>query len=327
MKRERVLVTGGAGFIGSHLVERLLKEGYAVRVLDNFSTGKRSNLSSMLSDIELVEADLRDEDAVERTVKGTDFILHQAALGSVPRSIDDPLTTHECNSTGTLKLLIAARSAGVRRVVYASSSSVYGNTPTLPKVETMATSPLSPYALSKLTGEIYCRLFTSLYGLETVSLRYFNVFGPRQDEKSQYAAVIPRFSAALLNGTRPVVFGDGEQTRDFTYVENVVEANLLAMTGLADAAGEAFNVACGERYSLRQLALELSRALNLPLELEYTDPRPGDVRDSYADISKATKLLGYHPNIGFREGIAETARWFEASFKNHKDTKSRKNSR
>jgi UDP-glucose 4-epimerase len=314
MKHENVLVTGGAGFIGSHLVERLLKEGYSVRVLDNFSTGKYENLSPILNDIELVEADLRDEDEVKRAVAGTDYILHQAALGSVPRSVEDPLTTHECNSTGTLKLLIAARKAGVRRTVYASSSSVYGNTPTLPKIETMATSPLSPYALSKLTGEIYCGLFTSLYGLETVSLRYFNVFGPRQDERSQYAAVIPRFASALLRGSKPLVYGDGEQTRDFTYIENVVEANMLAMKGSAEAVGEAFNVACGERYSLKELAFELSRALNLPLVLEYTDPRPGDVRDSYADISKASQILGYSPKVGFREGIEKTAQWFKSQY-------------
>ncbi|MEW6730350.1 MAG: SDR family oxidoreductase [Acidobacteriota bacterium] len=310
MRRETVLVTGGAGFIGSHLVERLLKEGYHVRVLDNFSTGRQANLAQVLDEIELYEADLRDDIAVKEAVTGSVYILHQAALGSVPRSIDDPLTTHECNSTGTLKLLLAARQTGVRRVVYASSSSVYGNTPTLPKHEMMSPTPLSPYALSKLTGEIYCQLFTSVYRLETVSLRYFNVFGPRQDSHSQYAAVIPRFIEALLSDRRPLIYGDGEQTRDFTYIDNVVEANLLAMTASGEVAGEVLNVAGGENHTVNELARTLSEALNIPLALEFTDSRAGDVQDSYADISKAIRLLNYRVNIGFQEGIARTAKWF-----------------
>jgi nucleoside-diphosphate-sugar epimerase len=311
MKDETVLVTGGAGFIGSHLTERLLKEGYRVRVLDNFSTGRRENIMPMLDQIELIEADLRDENSVNNAVEGADYILHQAALGSVPRSIDDPLTTHECNLTGTLKLLIAAHAASTRRFVYASSSSVYGNTPTLPKVETMPNAPLSPYALSKLGGEIYCQLFSAIYGLETISLRYFNVFGPRQDERSQYAAVIPRFASAMLSGQAVMVYGDGEQTRDFTYVDNVVEANLLAMTATGKAVGEVFNIACGNRYSVTALARELSYALECPLKIKHSQPRPGDVRDSFADINKAVELLGYQPQIDFQQGINKTARWFQ----------------
>lgn len=310
MNRETVLVTGGAGFIGSHIVEKLLTEGYQVRVLDNFSTGKRANLAPYLSEIELLEGDLRDDKMVDIATQKVDYVLHQAALGSVPRSIDDPLTTHECNTTGTLKLLIAARNNRVKRLVYASSSSVYGNTPTLPKVETMPTHPLSPYALSKLTSETYCRLFASLYKLETVVLRYFNVFGPRQDEGSQYAAVIPKFATAFLKGLSPMVFGDGEQTRDFTFVANVVAANLCAMKqGQGD--GQAFNIACGGHYSINELAKELGNALGTKVALTYTDPRPGDVHDSYADVRKAAQLLGYSPQVTFHEGIKLTADWYK----------------
>ena len=313
MAKEKVLVTGGAGFIGSHLVDGLLQKGYQVCVLDNFSTGKEENLPN-LSDIELIKGDIRDEQAIKKAVRGADFVLHQAALGSVPRSIDDPLTTHECNSTGTLKLLVAARDAGVKRLIYASSSSVYGNTPVLPKVETMSSSPRSPYALSKLSGEVYCQLFTSIYGLETVSLRYFNVFGPRQDEHSQYAAVIPRFASALLTDQPITIFGDGEQTRDFTYIENVVAANLLAMVAAQPAAGEAFNIACGGHYSILDLSKELSKVLDRTVNVIYYNARPGDVQDSYADISKATKLLNYLPEISFSEGIAKTAEWFQTQY-------------
>ncbi|MBL8149402.1 MAG: SDR family oxidoreductase [Blastocatellia bacterium] len=307
MRKEKVLVTGGAGFIGSHLVERLLKEGFFVRVLDNFSTGDQNNLTKT-EHLELIEGDLRSENDLDRAVDGVSFILHQAALGSVPRSIDDPLTTHECNATGTLKLLLAAKQAKVKRLVYASSSSVYGDTPVLPKIETMNTNPRSPYALSKLAGEIYCKLFNSLYGLETVCLRYFNVFGPRQSAESQYAAVIPCFLKALLESRPVTIYGDGEQTRDFTYVENVVEANLLAMTA-PHIPGEIFNIACGERYSVKRLAQELSRAVNLPLSVEYRQARPGDVRDSFADIKKAEQAFGYQPKITFQKAIEETAKW------------------
>lgn len=314
MAKEKVLVTGGAGFIGSHLVDKLLEIGYQVRVLDNFSTGKEENLATNFSDIELIKGDICDEGAIKKAVRGIDYIFHQAALGSVPRSIDDPITTHECNTTGTLKLLVAARDAGVRRLIYASSSSVYGNTPILPKIETMHSSPRSPYALSKLSGEIYCQLFTSLYGLETVSLRYFNVFGPRQDEHSQYAAVIPRFASALLRDQPLTIFGDGKQTRDFTYIENVVEANMLSMLAPKSATGEAFNIACGAHYSIDDLSKELSTTLNIPAKIVYQNARSGDVQDSYADISKAANLINYLPKVSFSEGLTKTAKWFQAQY-------------
>lgn len=312
MAGEKVLVTGGAGFIGSHLVDGLLAKGYKVRVLDNFTTGKKKNLSSTLLDIELITGDIRDEEAIKKAVSGVDFVLHQAALGSVPRSIDDPFTTHECNSTGTLKLLLAARDAGVQRLVYASSSSVYGDTETLPKIETMPTSPRSPYALSKLSGEIYCQLFSSLYGFETVSLRYFNVFGPRQDEHSQYAAVIPRFATALLEGEPITIFGDGSQTRDFTFIENVVAANLLAMTAPKETAGTVLNIACSGYYSILSVGEKLADILNIPLKINFAKSRPGDVKDSYADISKAKELINYFPTIDFQTGLKQTAEWFQA---------------
>lgn len=302
----KVLVTGGAGFIGSHIVQRLLHDGYRVRVLDNFSTGYRDNLPS--TEIELIEGDIRHPETAFRAVAGMDVVLHQAALGSVPRSIADPLTTHEVNATGTLHLLIAARDAGVRRFVYASSSSVYGDTPLLPKVESMPPQPLSPYALSKLAGEVYCKLFHRLYGLSTISLRYFNVFGPRQDEASEYAAVIPRFAAALLEDRPLTVYGDGLQTRDFTYVANVVEANLLAIN--SEAAGEVCNIACGAKYSLLELAHALGEVLGKKPVINHHPSRPGDVRDSFASIEKARQLLGFQPVVQFREGISATADWF-----------------
>ncbi|MBL8194545.1 MAG: SDR family oxidoreductase [Blastocatellia bacterium] len=314
MAGEKVLVTGGAGFIGSHLVDGLLAKNYKVKVLDNFTTGKKGNLSSVLSDIELITGDIRDEEAIKKAVLGVDFVLHQAALGSVPRSIDDPLTTHECNSTGTLKLLLAARDAGVQRLVYASSSSVYGNTPTLPKIETMPPSPRSPYALSKLSGEIYCQLFSSLYGFETVSLRYFNVFGPRQDEHSQYAAVIPKFVTALLKGESITIFGDGSQTRDFTFIENVVAANLLAMTAPKETAATALNIACSGYYSILSVGEKLANILNTSLKVNFAESRPGDVKDSYADISKAKELIKYIPKVDFQTGLKQTAEWFQAQY-------------
>ncbi len=242
------LVTGGAGFIGSNIVERLVRQGERVRVLDNLSTGKRENLVSWLDRLELIEGDIRDVETVHGAMAGVDYVLHQAALPSVPRSVADPLASHQVNATGTLNVLPAARDAGVKRLVYASSSSVYGDSPTLPKQEEMPTNPISPYAVSKLAGENYCRVFFRVYGLETVCLRYFNVFGPRQDPTSQYAAVIPRFITAMLDGRRPVIYGDGRQSRDFTYIENVVEANLLACQA-KDVAGEVLNIACGESFS------------------------------------------------------------------------------
>lgn len=306
----RYLVTGGAGFIGSHIVRALVRQGQRVRVLDNFATGRRANLTGLESEIELAEGDIRDLDAVRRAVAGVDCVVHQAALPSVARSLQDPLTTHQSNATGTLQVLIAARDAGVRRVVYASSSSVYGDTPKLPKVEDMTPQPLSPYAVSKLAGEKYCAVFTRLYDLETVCLRYFNVFGPRQDPTSEYAAVVPRFITAMLRGERPTIYGDGTQSRDFTFVDNAVYATLLAAQA-PGVAGQCFNTACGRRYTLLELVAVLNAILGTRLEPRFTDPRPGDVKHSLADISKAQRGLGYSPQVSLEEGLRLTAEWFQ----------------
>jgi UDP-glucose 4-epimerase len=303
------LVTGGAGFIGSHIVAELARRGERVRVLDDFSTGKETNLAPVSQAIELVRGDLRDLDTVRRAVSGVDYVLHQGALPSVARSVDDPLTNDACNVVGTLNLLIAARDAGVRRVVYASSSSVYGDSPTFPKREDMRPAPKSPYAVSKLASEHYCQAFTEVYGLETVSLRYFNVFGPRQDPTSQYAAVIPLFITALLRKEPPTVHGDGQQSRDFTYVANNVQANLLAATA-PGVAGQVFNVACGKRYTLLELLDILRSILNTDVTPVHIAPRPGDVRHSLADISKAQQALGYRVDVSFEEGLRHTAAWY-----------------
>ncbi len=303
------LVTGGAGFIGSHIVARLLADGERVRVLDDFSTGKRANLAPFGDRVELVEGDLRDPEALARAVRGCEVVFQQAALRSVPRSIDDPLANNEVNVTGILRLLIAAKQAGVRRVVYASSSSVYGDDPTLPKVETQTPRPISPYAASKIMGEYYCRIYSQLYGLETVSLRYFNVFGPRQDPESKYAAVIPRFITAALTGEPAEVHGDGLQSRDFTYIDNVVEANLLAARA-PGVAGEPFNVACGDRFSLLDVLAAIEKALGRPVLRRHEPERAGDVKHTLADISKAQRLLGYRPLIAFDEGMRRTVAWF-----------------
>lgn len=305
----RYLVTGGAGFIGSHLARALLERGDEVRVFDNFATGKKGNLEGLL--LELFEGDLRDRDALEKAVRGVEFVFHQGALPSVARSIEDPLTSHSVNATGTLLLLQACLRAGVRRVVYASSSSIYGNTPVLPKHEEMSPSPLSPYAASKLTGEYYCQVFWKVHGLQTVCLRYFNVFGLRQDPDSPYAAVIPRFISAALDGARPTVFGDGTQSRDFTYVDNVIEANLLA-AAVPKAAGEVMNVACGKRASLLDLVQALGEAIGREITPVFAGPRPGDVKHSEAAIDKARVVLGYSPRIQFREGLRRTVEWFAA---------------
>ena len=296
-----VLVTGGAGFIGSHLVDRLRAEGHRVRILDDLSTGRRANLEDAGA-AELVVGDLRDLDTCRRSVEGVEGILHQGALPSVPRSIDDPLATHSANVTGTLNLLVAARDAGVRRVVLASSSSVYGNAATLPKREDQSPDPRSPYAFSKLAGEHYARLFHEHYGLETVCLRYFNVFGPRQDPMSAYAAVIPLFAAALRAGRPPVIHGDGHQTRDFTFVANAVDANLRAL-GAPGAAGGVFNVAGGARISILDLLARIQEILGTSIEPEHVDARPGDVRDSLADLTRAGEVLGYRPSVGVDEGL------------------------
>lgn len=305
------LVTGGAGFIGSHIVETLVKKSEGVKVLDNFATGKRENLSPFLADIELVEGDLRNLDDVRKAVEGVEIVLHQGALPSVPKSVEDPLGSNESNITGTLNVLIASRDARVKRVVYAASSSAYGDSPTLPKEETMKPAPLSPYAIQKYVGELYCANFYHLYGLETVSLRYFNVFGPRQDPTSQYAAVIPKFITALAEGKPPTIYGDGEQSRDFTYVENVVQANLLAAEA-EGVAGEMMNFACGERYTLNEILRHLQGMMKTQIEPVYTDPRPGDVKHSLADIRKSQRLLGYTPHVSLEEGLKRTVAFFTA---------------
>ncbi|MGA9770558.1 MAG: SDR family oxidoreductase [Blastocatellia bacterium] len=310
MGKRLYLVTGGAGFIGSHICERLLKDGHNVRVLDNFVSGKEANLESIGGDVELIRGDITDRRTVSEAMKGVEIVFHEAALGSVPRSVADPMTTHEVNLTGTLNILLGARDAGVRRVVYASSSSVYGDTEVLPKREDMMGQPLSPYALSKLGGEHYISIFNRLYGFEAVALRYFNIFGPRQDPESQYAAVIPRFVMALLEGRQPVIYGDGGQSRDFTYVENVVEANLLASE--ADgAAGRAFNVACGGRYSLLDLLGKMKEILGSDIEPIHEAARAGDVRDSQASIEAAARTLGYRVTVEFDEGLRRTVSWYQ----------------
>jgi nucleoside-diphosphate-sugar epimerase len=285
-------------------VERLLQLEHEVRVLDSFVTGRRQNLAH-LPDVELVEGDVQSFERVHNAVRGCDYVLHQAALPSVPRSIQDPLTTHAVNVTGTLNVLLASRDAGVRRVVYASSSSVYGANQELPKHESQPVSPISPYAVSKLAGEGYCRAFTSIYSLECVALRYFNVFGPRQDPQSQYAAVIPKFVEAALDGTQPVVFGDGEQSRDFTYIDNIVDANIRAMESSAGA-GEAFNVACGARCTLNEVLDTIATLSGCELEADYQAPRAGEVRHSLADISRAREAFGYEPAVSFTEGVRYT---------------------
>jgi nucleoside-diphosphate-sugar epimerase len=305
------LVTGGAGFIGSHLCEELVRRGQRVRVVDSLITGRRENLAH-LPDVEFLQGDLADMDVAARAVQGMEYVLHQAAIPSVPRSVQDPITSNRANVDASLNLLVAARDAGVRRVVYAGSSSAYGNAATLPKVETMGTAPLSPYALQKLVAEQYCQMFTTLYGLETVTIRYFNVFGPRQDPSSPYSGVISLFISALCEGRRPTIYGDGEHTRDFTYVANVVDGVLRACSA-AGANGEVINVATGGRISLNQLFQAIKREASSTLEPIYAEPRLGDVRDSQADIGKAHRLLGYTPLVSFEEGLRRTVAWYRES--------------
>jgi UDP-glucose 4-epimerase len=302
------VVTGGAGFIGSHLVEALVGRGERVRVADDLSTGKRANLAH-LPDVDLLVGDLADPDVARTAVAGADFVLHQAAIPSVPRSVADPVTSHRANVDATVQVLAAAREAGVRRVVFAGSSSVYGNLPDLPKKEEMPTAPLSPYALQKLVSEQYCQMFTALYGLETVTIRYFNVFGPRQDPSSPYSGVISLFIRALVDGRRPVIYGDGGQTRDFTYVANVVEGVLRACE--ADgASGGVFNVATGGRISLNLLFETVRTVVGSDAAPSYAEARAGEVRDSHADISRARAVLGYAPVVGFEEGLRRTVEWY-----------------
>ena len=305
------LVTGGAGFIGSHLVEELRRRGEQVRVVDSLITGKRQNLAHV-SDVEFLEGDLADPEIARRACDGVDYVLHQAAIPSVPRSVDDPATSNRANVDASLNVLIAARDAGVKRVIYAGSSAAYGNQPTLPKVETMPTAPLSPYALQKLVAEQYAQMFTELYGLETVTTRYFNVFGPRQDPSSPYSGVISLFISALTEGRAPIIYGDGEQTRDFTYVANVVDGVLRACHAPA-ASGEVINVATGGRISLNTLFAVLRDLTQASVTPVYKPTRAGDVRDSQADISKAKRLLEYEPLVSFEEGLARTVAWLKAS--------------
>jgi nucleoside-diphosphate-sugar epimerase len=302
------LVTGGAGFIGSHISEALVQRGHTVRVVDNFATGFRHNLRQ---GVEFVEGDLAEPSVAGRAVAGMEYVVHQAAIPSVPRSVDKPVESHRANVDATLNLLMASRDSGVKRMVFAGSSSVYGDTPTLPKREDMPTNPLSPYALQKLVAEQYCQMFTRLYGFETVTTRYFNVFGPRQDPGSPYSGVISLFSTAILAGRQPVIYGDGEQTRDFTYVANVVDGVIRAAE-TPGVGGQVFNVATNSRISLNQLLATLNRIFGTSLEAIYKEPRTGDVRDSQADISKAGQLLGYKPTVGLEEGLRETVKWFRA---------------
>lgn len=310
-KKRLALVTGGAGFIGGHLVEGLLRAGWLVRVFDDLSTGSERNLANAMDRIEFTRGDIRDANALERAMDGVEVVFHQAAMASVPRSVAMPVLTNSINLDGTLLVLETARQCGVRRVVYAASSSAYGETKVLPKVEILPATPLSPYALQKYAGEVYCRLYNELYGLETVSLRYFNIFGPRQDPDSDYAAVIPLFVTAALAGRPPVIYGDGEQTRDFTYVENAVQANLLAAES-DRASGSVINIAAGKRTSLNELWQSIRDIVDTDVEPRYAAPREGDVRDSVADLTLASDLLGYDPGIDLDEGLARTIASFRS---------------
>ena len=313
IKGKRFIVTGGAGFIGSNIVIELVKNNNEVVVIDNLLTGKFNNLSGVMDQIRFVEGDIQDLDLLKREFIDIDYVLHQAALPSVPRSVDDPIASNQNNVDGTLNVLVAARDAGVKRVVYAASSSAYGNSPSLPKKEDMKPDPLSPYAITKLVGEQYCKVFYELYGLETVSLRYFNVFGPHQDPNSQYAAVIPKFITAMLNDESPVIFGDGEHSRDFTYIQNNVDANILACE-VVGAAGKMFNIASGKRITLNQLIATLNEIIGKNLEPIYTKPRSGDIMHSLADITLAREILGYKPRYGFEDGLKKTVEWFDNYF-------------
>jgi nucleoside-diphosphate-sugar epimerase len=307
----RALVTGGGGFIGSHLVDRLLEDGHDVRVLDNFATGRRENLVHVQDDIELVEGDIQSYERAHNAVKGCEVVFHQAALPSVPRSVADPLTSNATNVIGTLNVLLAARDNDVERVIYASSSSVYGSNPALPKREDQPTLPISPYAVAKLAAEGYCRSFTAVYGVDTIALRYFNVFGPRQDPLSQYGGAIPKFITALRGGQSPIVYGDGEQSRDFTFVANAVDANLLAMQAARRDTMGCYNVASGRRFTLNSVIDELRDLTGTTAETVYRPERVGDVRHSQADISAAAEAMGYQPRVGLRDGLARTLEFYE----------------
>jgi nucleoside-diphosphate-sugar epimerase len=306
------LVTGGAGFIGSHIVRRLLADGRTVRVLDDLSTGKRANIAEVESQIEFINGDICDVATVARAMDGVEVVFHLAARASVPRSVEHPRPAHEINVTGALNLLIAARDAGVRRFVYSASSSAYGDTPTLPKIETMRPDPLSPYAVSKLAAEHYCSCWSHVYGLQTISLRYFNVFGPRQDPQGAYAAVIPAFVSRMLRGERPVIFGDGEQSRDFCFVDNVVHANMLAAQA-RETHGEVVNVACGDRTTLNDIVKDINKLLGTNVEPVYQQTRAGDVKHSLADVSAAQRVIGYEPLVYFADGLKRSIDWYKAN--------------
>jgi len=305
----RYLVTGGAGFIGSNIAEALVKRGEQVVVLDNLSTGYEKNIAHLRNDISFVKGDVRDAATVREALAGVDYVLHEAALASVPRSIEDPVFVTDVNVRGTLIMLDEARRAGVKRFVYAASSSAYGDTERLPKEESMAPKPLSPYAASKLMGEYYCAVYAHVYGMSTVSLRYFNIFGPRQDPRSQYAAVIPIFVSHLMAGTPPSIFGDGEQSRDFTFVENVVEANILA-SRCEGARGQTINIGCGTHYTLNDMFNQMRSIMDSPVTPRYAEARAGDVKHSHADISAAEKLIGYKVAVPFAEGLRRTIAWY-----------------
>lgn len=310
---QKFLVTGGAGFIGSNICKRLVSEGCFVRVLDNLLTGKKSNLAGIMDKIEFIEADMGDSDVATAAMKNIDVVLHQGALPSVPLSVDDPAATHRHCVDATFTLLLAARDAGVKRFVYAASSSAYGDTPTLPKVETMPTDPLSPYATAKLVGEYYCSVFYKVYGLETISLRYFNVFGPHQNPKSQYAAAIPAFVTAILKDESPTVYGDGEQSRDFTYIDNVVHANLLAAR-VKKTQGEVLNIACGYAITVNAIIDMINDIVGKQVKPIYADSRPGDVKHSLADITLAQNLIGFNPIVSFEEGLQKAIEWYRDNF-------------
>jgi len=309
---DKFLVTGGAGFIGSNICTKLISQGCFVRVIDNLLTGKKSNLAAISDKIEFIEADMGNMDAARAAMKGIDVVLHQGALPSVPRSIDDPALTHRHCVDATFTLLLAARDAKIKRFVYAASSSAYGDTPTLPKVETMPVNPLSPYAAAKLMGEYYCSVFYKVFGLETISLRYFNVFAPHQDPASQYAAAIPAFVTSILKDKQPTVYGDGEQSRDFTYIDNVVEANLLAARA-KQTKGEVVNIACGEVVTVNEIIDTINRLLGKKIRPIYEPVRPGDVKHSLADITVAKKLLGFKPIVLFKEGLAKAIEWYRVN--------------
>jgi UDP-glucose 4-epimerase len=308
------VVTGGGGFIGSHIVEELIRRNETVKIIDNFSTGKRENVEPFRTKAEVIETDISESPDLAKILKGADYVIHQAAIPSVPKSIIDPLKSHQANVNGTLQLLIASRDAGIKRVVYASSSSLYGDSPTLPKHEGMMPNPLSPYGAQKLFAEMYCQVFTKAYGLETVSLRYFNVFGPRQDATSQYSGVLALFIPAVLEGRRPTIYGDGQQSRDFTYVKNVVEANLLACKA-PGAAGQVFNVACGDRITVNSMLQQINQVTGKDISPIYAEQRAGDIKHSQADITRARADLAYDPQVSFAEGLRHTIEWYRENLR------------